>query len=65
MKKLQPLIYALLISSGILIGSIGNNNPVANEGGKIKINIPIINVKNIRTQLLFFKLRTIKKNFFN
>ena len=42
MKKLQPLIYALLISSGILIGSIGNNNPVANEGGKINAILNLI-----------------------
>ena len=42
MKKLQPLIYALLISSGILIGSIGNNNPVANEGGEINAILNLI-----------------------
>ena len=35
MKKLQPLIYALLICSGILIGNIENNPSTTNEEGKI------------------------------
>ena len=42
MKKLQPLIYALLICSGILIGNIGNNPTEANEEGKINAILNLI-----------------------
>jgi carboxyl-terminal processing protease len=42
MKKLQPLIYALLICSGILIGNIGNNPNEANEEGKINAILNLI-----------------------
>jgi len=43
MKKLQPLIYALLICSGILIGNIGNNQTTSIEGGKINAILNLIN----------------------
>ena len=42
MKKLQPLIYALLICSGILIGNIGNNPNTTNEEGKINAILNLI-----------------------
>jgi len=42
MKKLQPLIYALLICSGILIGNIGNNPSTTNEEGKINTILNLI-----------------------
>ena len=42
MKKLQPLIYALLICSGILIGNIGNNPSTTNEEGKINAILNLI-----------------------
>ena len=42
MKKLQPLIYALLICSGILIGNIGNNPSTTNEKGKINAILNLI-----------------------
>ena len=42
MKKLQPLIYALLICSGILIGNIGNNPITTNEEGKINAILNLI-----------------------
>ena len=42
MKKLQPLIYALLICSGILIGSIRNNSPTGNGEGKINAILDLI-----------------------
>ena len=42
MKELQPLIYALLICSGILIGNIGNNPTEANEEGKINAILNLI-----------------------
>jgi len=37
-KKLQPLIYALLIIAGILIGNINNSNTANNNSGNTKIN---------------------------
>ena len=43
MKKLQPLIYALLICSGILIGNIENNPTRTNEKGKINTILNLIN----------------------
>ena len=42
MKKWQPLVYALLISSGILIGKIGNNSPTTNEQGKVNAILNLI-----------------------
>ena len=42
MKKLQPLIYALLICSGILIGNIGNKSSTINEEGKINAILNLI-----------------------
>jgi carboxyl-terminal processing protease len=42
MKKLQPLIYALLICSGILIGNTGNNPSKKNEEGKINAILNLI-----------------------
>ena len=42
MKKLQPLIYALLICSGILIGNIGNKSSTTNEEGKINAILNLI-----------------------
>ena len=42
MKKLQPLIYALLICSGILIGNIGKNSSTSNKDGKINAIINLI-----------------------
>jgi len=42
MKKWQPLVYALLISSGILIGKIGNNSPTTNEDGKVNAILNLI-----------------------
>ena len=42
MKKLQPLIYALLICSGILIGHIGKNFSTSNREGKINAIINLI-----------------------
>jgi len=42
MKKLQPLIYALLICSGILIGNIGSNTSTTNEEGKINAILNLI-----------------------
>ena len=35
MKKLQPLIYALLISVGILIGSFNSPKNTTTKGNKI------------------------------
>jgi len=37
-KKLQPLIYALLIIAGILIGNINNSNTLQNNSENTKIN---------------------------
>jgi len=37
-KKLQPLVYALLIIAGILIGNINNSNTTNNNSGNTKIN---------------------------
>jgi len=37
-KKLQPLVYALLIISGILIGNINNSNTPNNNSENTKIN---------------------------
>jgi carboxyl-terminal processing protease len=37
-KKLQPLVYALLIIAGILIGNINNSNTSNNNSGNTKIN---------------------------
>ena len=48
MKKWQPLIYALLISIGILIGSTGNKNTVT-ESGKISNIIQMINEHYVDT----------------
>ena len=42
MKKLQPLIYALLICSGILIGNIDNNPSATNEERKINAILNLI-----------------------
>ena len=42
MKKLQPLIYALLICSGILLGNLGNDSPKATEEGKINAILNLI-----------------------
>ena len=42
MKNLQPLIYALLICSGILIGNIGKNSSTSNKEGKINTIINLI-----------------------
>jgi carboxyl-terminal processing protease len=42
MKKLQPLIYALLICSGILIGNINNTPNTTNEEGKINAILNLI-----------------------
>ncbi len=49
MKKLQPLIYALLICSGILIGNIGNNPTEANEEGKINAILNLIDSHYVDT----------------
>jgi len=42
MKKLQPLIYALLICSGILLGNLGNDSPKATQEGKINAILNLI-----------------------
>ena len=49
MKKLQPLIYALLICSGILIGNIGNNTSTTNEEGKINAILNLIDKHYVDT----------------
>ena len=42
MRKLQPLIYALLICIGILIGNIGNSDSTKNKEGKINAILNLI-----------------------
>jgi len=49
MKKLQPLIYALLICSGILIGNIENNPSTTNEEGKINAILNLIDKHYVDT----------------
>ncbi len=49
MRKLQPLIYALLICSGILIGNIGNNNSRSKEVGKINAILQLIDSHYVDT----------------
>ena len=49
MKKLQPLIYALLICSGILIGSIGSNESTINEEGKVNAILNLIDKHYVDT----------------
>jgi len=49
MKKLQPLIYALLICSGILIGSIDNNLSKRNGEGKINAILNLIDMHYVDT----------------
>jgi len=49
MKKLQPLIYALLICSGILIGNIGNKPSTSKEEGKINAILNLIDSHYVDT----------------
>ena len=42
MRKLQPLIYALLICSGILIGNIGDSDSKTSKEGKINAILNLI-----------------------
>jgi len=49
MKKLQPLIYALLICSGILIGNSGNNPSTKKEVGKINSILNLIDSHYVDT----------------
>ena len=48
MKKWQPLIYALLISIGILIGNSGNKNTIT-ESGKISNILQMIDEHYVDT----------------
>jgi len=49
MKKWQPLVYALLICSGILIGNINNSNPAAQGEGKVNAILNLINEHYVDT----------------
>jgi len=49
MRKLQPLIYALLICSGILIGNIGNSDSTTNKEGKINSILNLIDKHYVDT----------------
>ena len=49
MRKLQPLIYALLICSGILIGNIGNSGSTRNKEGKINSILNLIDKHYVDT----------------